>query len=103
MAADTYLVCWKCKKAINVGKNAGISDISIKDEYGMEEDNQFEVNWETLFLYTALNMLTLARNFVVKHGDHKMYAASDSGDLPWEPNSQGITEPGWNVIEDYNH
>ena len=101
MGADTYLVCVKCKKAINVGQYVGLgAPVNEKDENNefWVEHNEFKLNWESLFVSTLPGMIVEASKFVFHHEDHEIFAASDAADLPWETEF-GTIEKGWDIIE----
>ena len=96
MSGDVYLVCMKCKAAINVGTH-GVGS-QILDKYGLSEYNQFKPDWQGLLTFISPHVLLRVQAFLIKHFDCRIIASRDEGDLPWET-ELGETDLSWIVVE----
>ena len=93
MGIIAYLVCEKCKNAIDLGKSP-IALSEIADEFSIPKYNAFEPDWRRVFMYCPSRSFEKVRAFLWKHSKCNIIVMFDHMDLPWE------SESGWGIVED---
>jgi len=92
MSVSCYLICQRCRSAINIGQYVSPGP-KIVDKHGLPEYNRFEPDWKSTLAFTPPDTLLAVRAFLLKHFKCKLEVSLDTRDLPWESGE------GWSVTE----